>query len=331
MKKAMFQKKMDDRLVCQLCPHSCVLADGETGKCKVRKNIAGELKSLSWGKLVATHIDPIEKKPLFHFHPGSAVYSIATPGCNLSCSFCQNWSLSQDISLPEDEVEPKHIVEMAIKSGAAGLAYTYSEPTVFYEYALDTARLAKKAGLFNVWISNGMINPKPIKRLAKVIDATNIDIKAFSDRFYKRVCGGTGLEPILSSIKEFHKQGVWIELTNLLIPGLNDASSELESMVAWIAELDTNIPLHISRFHPDNKMIDRPATSNTALETAYRIAKAKLNYVYIGNLPGHQAESTFCPSCESLLIGRRGFAMISNKLKNGRCPQCDTAIAGTMS
>ena len=322
----MFQKKTGDRVQCQLCPHMCILAEGETGKCGVRQNQGGSLQSLNWGKLVAAHLDPIEKKPLFQFSPGSLVYSIAAPGCNLKCKFCQNWSISQEFSIPERTVAPEEVVNAALESGAQGIAYTYSEPTVFFEYAYETAKLARKNGLFNVWVSNGMLNPEPLKKISRVIDAINIDLKAFSDRFYREVCGGTGLSPIIRSIREFYKNKVWVEVTLLLIPGLNDDKTEIREMVDWLSRISPKIPFHISRFYPNYKMQDIVPTPAKSLEAAYAIAKGKLKYVYIGNFPGHASENTYCPNCGKPVVERRGFRAKAVGLKQKKCAYCGAAV-----
>ncbi len=325
MKEAMFYMKAGEKTVCRLCPKTCVLNEGERGDCGVRKNIGSKLFSLNYGKIVAMHVDPIEKKPLFHFWPGSAVFSIAAPGCNLHCKFCQNWDISQVYEMPDWSVEPEQIVSLAMENGAQGIAYTYSEPTVFFEFAYETARMARKNGLYNVWISNGMINPEPIKKLVRFIDAANIDLKAFSDRFYRNIAGGTGLKPVLNAIREFHRHEVWLELTTLLIPGENDSPDEIGQLVNWVAELDREIPLHFSRFHPAYRMADRQATPAETIERAIRIADEKLDYVYAGNLWGNERESTYCPKCGFKVIERVGYGVKVN-LDGNRCPKCGTEI-----
>jgi pyruvate formate lyase activating enzyme len=323
--EASWWKPWKGQAVCQLCPWACVLLDGDTGKCGVRKNRDGTLISMNYGKIVAQNIDPIEKKPLFHFWPGSRVYSVAAPGCNLHCEFCQNWQISQVYEFPEWSVEPEDIVEGALKTKCQGIAYTYTEPTVFYEFCRDTAKLAREAGLFNVWVSNGMINPEPAREIAKLIDAINIDVKG-DDQFYKRCAGGLGLQPVLNSVKEFHKQGVWVEVTNLLIPGVNDSEKDIQTIVDFIEWLDPAIPLHFSRFHPYYKMTETYATPAKTIEKAVALAKKKLAYVYAGNLPGHEAESTYCPGCGRQLIGRHGMQLGKVDLKGKKCPACGQEI-----
>jgi len=330
MKEAMFYRKVDSKVVCKLCPRSCILGDGETGNCGVRKNVGGKLYSLSYGKIIAMHADPIEKKPLFHLWPGSLAMSIATPGCNLHCLFCQNWEISQIIELPSWSIEPERVVEMAIENRCHGIAYTYTEPTVFFEFAYETAKLAKKEGLYNAWVSNGMINEEPIKKIARYMDAANIDLKAFTDRFYREICGGVGLKPVLEAIKAFHRHGVWVELTTLLIPGENDSREEIEKIVDWVSKLDRNIPLHFSRFHPMYRMVDRPPTPVEKINEAVEIAKKKLNYVYAGNVWGHEHESTYCPKCGCRVIKRIGFSVVEVNLNEKRrgyfCPECGEEI-----
>ncbi len=323
--EARWWKPWKGQVVCQLCPQACVLMDGETGGCGVRKNVEGRLVSLSYGKIVAQNIDPIEKKPLFHFWPGSRVFSISTPGCNLHCAFCQNWQISQVYEFPEWSVEPETIVEEALKTGCQGIAYTYTEPTVFYEFCHDTAKLARKEGLYNVWVSNGMINPEPIREISKLVDAINIDIKG-NDRFYRKFAGGVGLQPVLNAVKEFHRRGVWVEVTNLLIPGLNDSEGDIRTVVDFVAELDPEMPVHFSRFFPYYKMKDRLPTPVKTVERAVSIAKERLSYVYAGNVPGSEAESTYCPGCGTRVMERVGLRLGRVNLKRNKCPVCGQQI-----
>lgn len=317
VKEAMFWMNVGDKVSCTLCPQGCVIAGGCLGKCGVRKNIDGKLMSLSWGKVIAQSLDPIEKKPLFHFWPGSMVYSIATPGCNLKCKFCQNWMISQKGKLPDNSISPEEIVKNAKRNQADGIAYTYTEPTIFVEYSIDVAKLARAEGLYNVWVSNGMIMPSAIKEVSKVIDAINIDIKG-TDVFYKEYAGGVGLKPILRAVKEFHRHGVWVEITNLLIPGLNDSDKDIRDLVDFVAGLDSTIPLHFSRFHPQYLMKTKPVTPVETISKAVRIAREKLDYVYAGNI-AHEAESTRCPKCGDVAIGRRGSTLHTIKGKKCSC------------
>ena len=311
----MFWKPAGDKVSCTLCPQACVIDKGDSGKCGVRKNVGGKLMSMSWGKVIAQSLDPIEKKPLFHFWPGSMVYSIATPGCNLKCQFCQNWIISQECGLPGHSINPEEIVKNAKRNQADGVAYTYTEPTVFMEYAMDVAKLAREEGLYNVWVSNGMIMPDAIKHISKVIDAINIDIKG-NNEFYTRYAGGVGIKPVLRAVEEFHRQGVWIETTNLLIPGLNDSDRDIRDLVDFLAGLDSAIPLHFSRFHPHHLMENKPVTPVETISKAVRIAREKLDYVYAGNI-AHEAESTRCPNCGAIVIGRRGFTL--HTVKGEKC------------
>lgn len=323
--EAMWWKPWKGQAVCQLCPHACVLLDDEVGNCGVRKNIDEKLIALNYGKVIAQNIDPIEKKPLFHFWPGSRVYSIAAPGCNLHCKFCQNWQISQVYDFPEWSITPETIVDGALKTKCQGIAYTYTEPTVFYEFCHDTAKLAKKEGLYNIWVSNGMINKEPIKEIAKLIDAVNIDIKG-NDKFYNKFAGGMGLQPVLNTIKEFHKRKVWVEVTNLLIPQVNDSNEDIQTIVDFIEWLDPEIPLHFSRFHPYYKMEDVYPTPTKTIGKAVKIARKKLKYVYAGNVSGHEAESTYCPGCGVKVIDRHGLSIGAVKLKGTKCPNCGQTI-----
>ena len=286
-KEAKYYKKLKDEFVqCCLCPKNCVIKNGEYGNCNARKNISGKLYSMVYGKLVAVHIDPIEKKPLYHFMPGSKVFSIGTNGCNLHCKFCQNWEISQ---VKADEngnaVNPKKVVEECVKSGCEIIAYTYNEPTVFYEYMLETAKLARERGLKNVMVSNGFINEKPLRELVKFIDAVNVDLKGFDDNFYKKYCGAL-LEPVLNSLKIIYNSGIHLEITNLIIHGLNDDFKMIDKMCKWIvSNLSEEVVLHFSAFYPQYKMMDIERTSKGVLIKAKDIAlKNGLKNVYVGNI-----------------------------------------------
>lgn len=322
---------MNKTVQCQLCPRRCRLSNGARGDCRVRVNIEGDLYTLVYGNPCAVHIDPIEKKPIFHMLPGTSTFSIATAGCNLHCKYCQNWTISQ---VPPEETRnqdlpPKKVVELALKNGCKSIAYTYSEPIVFYEYTLDTAKLARKAGLKNILVTAGFINPEPLRELYKWIDAANIDLKGFSEDFYQEVCSGS-LYPILKTIKVSVEEGVLVELTNLIVPTLNDNVEMIDKMCKWIYnELGPDIPLHFSRFYPMYKLKNLPPTSSSILTKARKTALANgLHYVYIGNLPGNPGENTYCPTCKTLLIGRIGYYITQNNLKNGYCPSCGTKITG---
>lgn len=326
---AAFWVEWKGQVACKLCPQACVLMDGEVGKCGVRKNVGDRLVSLSWGKVVAQNIDPIEKKPLFHFWPGSRAYSICTPGCNLSCEFCQNWQLSQEFTAPDWEVPPEQVVDNATQTRSQGIAHTYTEPTIFFEYSRDVARLAREEGLYNVWVSNGMINRKPAREASKFVDAVNVDIKGNAE-FYRQHCDGVGLRPVKTAIREFHRQAVWVEVTNLLIPGVNDSEEDIREIVEFVAGVDKEIPLHFSRFRPHYKMKDKGATPVETVEKAVEMAREELDYVYAGNVPGHEYENTVCPECGELLVERHGFRLGRVSLLDAKCPGCghDVPVVG---
>ena len=334
MKEAMFYKKLGNGLVqCQLCPRKCIIKKGETGECRVRKNIDGKLYSLVYGHPVAVAIDPIEKKPLYHFLPGSSIFSIGTAGCNLHCKHCQNAWMSQSgfNDLPHYDLYPEEVVKEAKKFGCESIAYTYNEPTVFYEYVLDTARLAKSQGLRNVIVSAGFINKEPLLELAPFLDAANIDLKVFDDKIYREL-SDIWLEPVLDTIKILIEEGVWVEITNLLIPGINDSEELIEKLVNWIKNnLGENIPLHFTAFYPAYKLSHLPPTPLDVLLKAREIAKRKgLNFVYLGNIEDQEGSNTYCHKCGKLLI-RRGNIMegvIENHIREGRCKFCKEKIPG---
>lgn len=321
--EAMWYKKLADGSVqCELCPFRCVLSEGQRGICGVRANVGGKLRALTYGKPVAMHVDPIEKKPLFHFLPGTKSFSIATVGCNLSCNFCQNWTISQ--ALPEEgehaNVSPEEVVAQALATGCKSIAYTYSEPTVFYEYMYDTGKLAHKAGLKNVWVTCGYINEKPLRKLCEVIDAANVDLKG-PESFYNEYTRSSR-EPVLRTLRILREEGVWVEVTNLIIPGANDDPDTIRAMCRWLVDsLGPDVPLHFSRFHPNYKLTDRPPTPVETLHMARQIALEEgLLYVYIGNVPGDDGEDTYCPPTGEKVIDRLGFWIISYKLgPDGTC------------
>jgi len=333
MQKSMFYKHLKDKTVkCELCPHNCIIQEGKSGVCGVRKNKQGELFSLVYGKTIAWHIDPIEKKPLFHFYPGSKIYSFSTAGCNFKCEFCQNWDISQISKGKEGKIigedkSPKEIVQEAIDSGCDSIAMTYNEPTIFFEYAYDTAKLAKEKGLKTVFVSNGYINKEPIDKISKYLDGINIDLKSFNDDFYKKTCGGK-LKPVLDSINHYYKNNVWVEVTTLIVPGENDSEKELKQIAEFISGVSKDIPWHISRFHPDYKMLNKNITSEKTLDKAYKIGKkAGLNYIYVGNIFGNNYESTHCPECGEIVIERLGYRIIRNNLEKNKC-ECGKEIKG---
>ncbi|MFH1459574.1 MAG: AmmeMemoRadiSam system radical SAM enzyme [Candidatus Omnitrophota bacterium] len=317
---------------CIKCPYQCLIKNHQRGFCRVRENQGGKLYSITYANPCAVHVDPIEKKPFFHVLPGSQSYSIATVGCNLRCKFCQNWQISQ--SDPEDiksvYLEPEDIVAGARQTKCLSIAYTYTEPTVFYEYCLDISKIAQGYGIKNVMHSNGYINPDPLRKLVKHLDAVNVDLKSFSDDYYQKVCQGD-LTTVTNSLKIIKQElGVWLELTNLVVPTLNDYPDQIKMMCDWIVqELGQEVPLHFSRFYPTYKLSSLAPTPLSTLEKAYQIAKqAGLYFVYIGNVPGHKTENTYCPECSNILIERSGYVVIKNSIGKGVCSKCSRNIPG---
>jgi len=333
IREASYYKALRDKAVqCQLCPHFCTIKDGERGKCEVKENRKGILYSLVYGKACSADCDPIEKKPLYHFMPGEKAMSVATIGCNLHCKQCQNWQISQTKFeyYPYITLLPQEVVDKTIESECGIIAYTYTEPTVFYEYMLDTAKIAKKQGIKNVIVSNGFINPEPLKELCKYIDGANIDLKSFSEGFYNEICDGR-LEPVLKAIEILHENNVWVEITNLIIPTLNDKEEETKRLAEWVKRLDANIPLHFSAFYPTYKLQDITPTPDSILKKARKIAlKAGLKYVYTGNIDDDEGSATFCPKCGKAVIKRKDFFVLQNNLKKGAC-SCGGRIPGIWS
>ncbi len=323
----------DPRVRCNLCSHRCVIPPGRLGACCVRENIDGELVTLVYDRTIAQNVDPIEKKPLFHFQPGSKSFSIATAGCNFRCAFCQNWEISQ---LPREQAAvignpatPRQIARAAQRAGCASISYTYTEPTIFAEYALDCAREAVDLGLKNVFVSNGYMTPELLALMAGLIHGINVDLKAGLGDFYHKV-SGAALEPVLANLKRIQQLGLWLEVTALVIPGLNDGVEELRWMARYLFDtLGPDVPWHISRFYPQYKMADTPPTPTVTLERAWRIGQdAGLRYVYVGNVPGHDAESTHCPCCGEVVIERYGYHTRVRALREGKCVRCGTVIPG---
>ena len=316
---------------CFLCAHHCRVLPGERGLCGVRENRDGVLYTLVYGRPVSLAVDPIEKKPLFHFLPGSLSLSLATVGCNFTCAFCQNADISQ---MPRDQgritgrfVPPEQVVEAALRAGCLSISYTYTEPTVFYEYARDCARLAVQAGLKNVFVTNGYMTKETLTDIDGHLHAANVDLKSFSDDFY-RTQAGARLKPVLDSIRRLWEMGVWLEVTTLLIPGLNDQEVELRALTEFLASVSPDIPWHVSRFHPTYRLLDAAPTPVSSIERALRLGReAGLHYVYGGNVAGHSSESTVCPGCGESLIERRGFSLGRINVKDGRCPRCGLEIA----
>ncbi|MBU1322082.1 MAG: AmmeMemoRadiSam system radical SAM enzyme [Nanoarchaeota archaeon] len=331
MREALYYKKLSNKVVkCELCPWMCIIKPDKIGMCRVRKNMAGKLYSLIYARPCAVHVDPIEKKPFYHFMPGAKAFSIATIGCNFFCEFCQNWQISKadanNIDNQFEELKPEQVIKVCKENNCQIISYTYTEPTIFYEYMLDIAKQAKKQGIKNTIVSNGYINEAPLRELCKVLDSANIDLKAFTNDFYQKVCKGK-LEPVLKTLKILKQEGVWLEITNLIVPGQNDDFEKIEEMCKWIAkELGKDVPIHFSRFHPDYKMTDAKPTSVETLEKAKEIAEKYLDYVYLGNVGGET--NTFCPKCRETVIKRSVFHASQNRIKRGKCPDCKQNIAG---
>ena len=320
---------------CHLCPHDCVIKTGGTGVCGVRKNAGGTLFSMNYGKVVAIHNDPVEKKPLFHFLPGSRTLSFAAAGCNLRCMHCQNWSISQWprdkkgwVELPGDDVPAVNIAEAAAEAGSASISYTYTEPTIYIEYALDVMKEAKKRGLKNIFVTNGYMSGGCVQMISPLLDAANVDLKSSSDEFYKNICGGR-VGPVMETIKLLWKAGVWVEVTTLLIPGRNDSNEDIQTVADFLAGISKDIPWHVSMFHPDYKLTDAPRTPAETLIKAMKIGKkAGLKFVYAGNILMEGCEDTRCPKCGKTVVERSGFSVVKNELSGGRCPQCKNEIPG---
>lgn len=323
----------DLRVRCNLCAHRCVIPPGKQGACCVRENRNGVLVTLVYERAISQHVDPIEKKPLFHFQPGSRSYSIATVGCNFRCAFCQNWEISQlpreTHQIPGQAARPEAIVRAAREYGCASISYTYTEPTIFAEYALDTARVALGLGLKNVFVSNGYMTPELLYLMQGTIHAINVDLKAGRGEFYHKI-SGADLKPVLANLKLIRQLGIWLEVTTLVIPGLNDSDEELRWVASYLFnELGPDVPWHVSRFFPQYHMTDVPPTPATTLARAWHIGReVGLRYVYVGNLPGHESESTFCPQCGALLIERYGYQVRFRELADGACARCGTHIPG---
>jgi len=346
----------DSRVLCTLCPHDCRIPNGARGACGVRYNHDGRLYTLVYDKLVAREINPIEKKPLFHFYPGSYAYSISTVGCNLRCAYCQNWQISQwpkehlpkklgqsaepkpepicpqleamDARVPGESITPVEIVRAARQTGCLSISYTFTEPTIFYELAYDTAVLAHEQGLKNNFVSNGFISEAPLREIAPLLAAANIDLKFFREESYRHISRAR-LQPILDAIRLYHALGVWLEVTTLVIPGLNDSDEELSRIAEFLCDLDPAIPWHLSRYYPAYQMFNHPPTPVETLRRAREIGrKTGLRYVYEGNVPGESGENTYCYRCNALLIERLGFFVRQNRVRGGVCPDCGTEVDG---
>jgi pyruvate formate lyase activating enzyme len=334
IKPARHWTKLGDKIQCTLCPNMCILDEGESGICKVRKNIRGKLYTTVFSRIAAMHVDPVEKKPLYHFLPGSLAFSIATAGCNLSCKFCQNWQLSQ--SYPDDldarQISPAELSTKAISSDSKVIAYTYNEPTVQYEYIIASSQIARERGIKPVIISNGYIKERASRELCENLDGIKIDLKAFTEKFYRDICGGD-LKSVLNNLEVVHASGKWLEIVVLVIPTLNDSAAEIRKMTRWVRKnLSADVPMHFTRFHSMYLIRNLPPTPVQTLERCRTIARDEgIRYPYVGNVPGHKWENTYCHSCNKLLIKRSGFFHVENYLQNGRCPSCKTSIPGVWS
>ncbi len=332
MKEAMFYEKLEKlKVKCFLCAHHCIILDGKRGICGVRENRSGTLYSLVYGKLVSMNIDPIEKKPLFNFLPASKSMSIATVGCNFKCKHCQNYEISQypksHDDIPGENISPEEVVDAAERAGCKSISYTYTEPTIFFEFAYDCSRLAHERGIKNVFVSNGYSSPEAVKAITHFLDANNIDLKG-DDGFYKKICGAR-LQPVLDTIKLMKERGVWVEVTTLIIPSYNDSEESLTGIIEFIKSVDVSIPWHVTQFYPVFELLDQPRTSVKTLRWARELGiKRGLKYVYEGNVPGEGGENTYCPGCGELLIERFGYQILQNKIKDNRCFKCAAIIDG---
>jgi pyruvate formate lyase activating enzyme len=339
MREAMLWEPLsNERVACKLCAHRCLILPEHNGICQVRRNEGGILYSLSYGRVISMAVDPIEKKPLFHYLPGSHSLSVATPGCNFRCTFCQNADISQRPAelgfVDGQDVAPETVVAEAGRQGCRSISFTYTEPTIFFEYAHDVARLAREAGLDSVYVTNGYMTSEVLELALPadgpaLIDAANVDLKAFRDAFYRRECGAH-LQPVLDSLIAMVRRGVWVEVTTLVIPGRNDGEEELRDIARFVAgELGAGVPWHVSRFHPAYRLTDAPVTPARTLERAREIGREEgLDYVYVGNVPGNDGESTYCPQCGTQVVRRMGFRVTSRGLQDGACVQCGRPIAG---
>ncbi len=333
MKEAMFYEKIGDQKVkCYLCPHKCKISSGKRGICGVRENREGTLYTLVYGKVISWAVDPIEKKPLYHFYPGKNAFSIATVGCNFHCLHCQNYNISQfpieKEDIPGENISPKEIINLAKQRKTKIIAYTYTEPTIFFEYAYDICRLAKKEGIKNIFVTNGYIEEKPLRKIAPYMDAANVDLKSMREKFYHRVCGAH-LKPVLETLRLIKELGIWVEVTTLIIPTLNDSKEEQKEIANFIVTLGKETPWHISRFHPAYRLTDLPPTPVKTLDQARRIGmEAELKYVYIGNIPVNEGENTYCPNCGKIIINRSGYWIEKIKIKDRHCKYCGFSIDG---
>jgi len=330
-KEAYHYTKLGENVQCNICPNQCILEENERSICRNKINKNGKLYTLAYGNPCAVHIDPIEKKPLFHYLPGTLSFSIATTGCNFRCLNCQNWEISQ--AKPEEtqniEMFPEDVVKNALAYSCTSIAYTYSEPIAFYEYMYDTSKIAKENGIKNLWITNGSINEDASRDLCKYIDAANVDLKSFKEEIYNNLNSGR-LQPVLNTLKILKEEKKWFEITNLVIPNYTDDINMIKEMCEWLVKnIGKNYPLHFSRFHPDYKLSHLQPTPVKILEEARKYAMdIGLNFVYIGNVPGHEGQNTYCPKCEKILIERKGYSIIQNNIENDACKFCGEKIPG---
>jgi pyruvate formate lyase activating enzyme len=330
--KAEYQETLPDKKVkCHLCPHYCVIGEGKSGLCRTRINIEGTFFAQSYGKICSIGLDPIEKKPLYHYYPGSKIFSVATSGCNLRCLNCQNWEISQ-FSPDENRynyLKPAEIAGLAKRYGSDGIAFTYTEPTVFYEYMMEICAVSKELGLRNVIISNGYINPEPLKTLSEYIDAANIDLKCFDEKVYKKLAGAS-LKPVLDTLLMLKEKGIWLEITNLLVPGYSDDLKMIEKMAFWLVENGfAETPIHFSRFFPTHKLADlNPTTTQSVIDAVNIAVESGMKFVYTGNMSGKGGENTVCPVCKHILVRRHGYDVSMKDLTDGACPVCGKLIPG---
>ncbi len=330
LNEAKYYELRDGKLRCTLCPHRCIIEEGKYGICGVRKNMGNKLYTMVYGRISSMAMDPIEKKPLFHFHPGSWIFSISTVGCNLKCKHCQNWEISQASieRLRLDHYSPEEIVDLAAQENSEGIAFTYNEPTIWYEYTLDVSKISKNRGMYNVYVTNGYINEDPLREISHYLDAMNIDVKGFTDDFYRKIVGGR-LQPVLDTVTLANELGIHVEITYLIIPTLNDDENEIRKFSRWAVEtLGEDAIVHFSRFHPDYLLMDLPETPSKTMYRAYSIAKEEgIKYVYLGNMWEEKYETTYCPKCGAPLISRSGyFVKMVNLTEDNRCAKCGTRI-----
>lgn len=333
MTEAFFYKKREgDRVQCGLCHHRCLIPEGKKGFCGVMENQGGILYNLVYGKIIARHVDPIEKKPLFNFFPGSSAFSIATVGCNFRCFHCQNAEISQMPrkyrKIPGEEYTPENVVSLAKSSRCQSIAYTYTEPTIFFEFAYEIARLAYQEGIKNIFITNGYMSEEALEKIKPFLDGANVDLKSFREEFYHKVCGAK-LKPVLENLRRMKKMGIWVEVTTLVIPTLNDSEEEFRNIAQFIRSLGEETPWHISAFYPAYKALQYPPTPAETLRNARRIGREEgLRYVYCGNVPGDEGENTYCYRCGELVLGRYGYTITSRHIREGKCAHCGTPIDG---